>query len=192
MSGASIPVGAAATGPRGALLRGAALLDRAVRVLAEAVVLISGIALLTLLFANVVSRYVTAAGGLDWIEEVPEKLFPWFIMAGVVLAAQGGGHMAVEWILPKLGRGAKRVLLVAGHLAVVATYAILVREALEVAGIAAMERSPVLGLPNSHGYYALAAGCALLAFSTATIALRLVLVGPEALPQPAPEEVPTA
>src|SRR5215203_3568625 len=44
-------------------------------------------------------------------EEVPQQLFPWFIMAGVGLAVQRGGHIAVEWLLGKLGREGKRVVL---------------------------------------------------------------------------------
>ena len=67
------------------------------------------------LTANVVARYVLATGGFDWAEEVPQQLFPWFIMAGVALAVQHGGHIAVEWLLGKLGREGKRVVLLAGH-----------------------------------------------------------------------------
>jgi TRAP-type transport system small permease protein len=50
------------------------------------------------LTANVIARYVLATGGFDWAEEVPEQVFPWFIMAGVALAVQHGGHIAVEWL----------------------------------------------------------------------------------------------
>ena len=50
---------------------------------------------------------------------------------------------------------------------------------------------PALGLPGSYGYWAIAAGCALLALSTVTVAVRVALVGPEAMPQPSPEEMPT-
>ena len=70
-------------------------------------------------------------------------------------------------------------------------YALLCHQALVVADIVAIERSPALGLPGSYGYWAIAAGCALVALGTVTVALRVALLGPEALPQPAPEEIPT-
>ena len=77
---------------------------------------------LGVLTANVIARYVLATGGFDWAEEVPQQLFPWFIMAGVALAVQHGGHIAVEWLLGKLGRGGKRFVLLAGHVLVLFAY----------------------------------------------------------------------
>ena len=173
------------------LLSAADAVDRAVALLCQGVLLLTGVALMFVLTANVVARYVLATGGFDWAEEVPQQLFPWFIMAGVVLAVQHGGHIAVEWLLGKLGRAGKRVVLLAGHALVALAYAFLCWQALVVADIVAIERSPALGLKGSYGYWAIAAGCALLALSTATVAVRIALVGPEAMPQPSPEEMPT-
>ena len=143
------------------------------------------------LTANVVARYVLATGGFDWAEEVPEQVFPWFIMAGVALAVQHGGHIAVEWLLGKLGRTGTRVVLLAGHVLVIAAYILLLWQALAVADIVSVERSPALGLPKTYGYWAVAVGCALLALSTLTVAIRLAVIGPEAMPRPKPEEIPT-
>lgn len=166
--------------------------DRAIAGLCKLVVLLTGTALLLVLAANVGARYVLSAGGFDWAQEVPERLFPWFIMAGVVLAGQGGGHVAVEWIVPKLSAAGQRWLLAGVHLLVVATYVWLAHLALDVADITSIELSPVLGLPTSHGYWALAAGFALLAAATLCIALRIVLLGPGAVPSPHVEELTTA
>ena len=174
------PGGAAAHG----LLRVASAADAAVGLVCRVVLIATGIGLMGVLTAKVIARYVLATGGFDWAQEVPERLFPWFIMAGVALAVQQGGHIAVEWLLGKLGRESRRYLLVAGHVLVILAYAMLVQEALEVAEIAAIERSPALGLSGSHGYWAIAAGCALLALGTLTNALRIALLGPEAMPRP--------
>ncbi len=165
--------------------------DRAVALLCQGVLLLTGTALMVVLTANVVARYVLATGGFDWAEEVPQQVFPWFIMAGVALAVQHGGHVAVEWLLGKLGREGKRIVLLAGHALVVLAYAVLCWQALVVADIVAIELSPALGLPGSYGYWAIAAGCVLLAVGTLTTADRLALIGPEAMPQPSPEEMPT-
>jgi TRAP-type transport system small permease protein len=176
---------------RSALLIAADKADRGVALLCQGVLLVTGVALMGVLTANVIARYVLATGGFDWAEEVPEQVFPWFIMAGVALAVQHGGHIAVEWLLGKLGREGKRIVLLAGHALVVLAYILLCWQALQVAEIVAIERSPALGLPGSYGYWAIAAGCALLALGTVTVALRIALLGPEAMPQPSPEEIPT-
>jgi TRAP-type transport system small permease protein len=177
--------------PRGALITAADAVDRAVALLCQGVLLLTGTVLMAVLTANVVARYVLATGGFDWAEEVPQQLFPWFIMAGVGLAVQRGGHIAVEWLLGKLGREGKRAVLLAGHAVVALAYLALCWQALTVAEIVAIERSPALGLPGSYGYWAIAAGCLLLALGTVTVALRVALLGPEAMPQPSPEEMPT-
>lgn len=166
--------------------------DRAVAWLCRVVVLLAGTALLLVLASNIVARYVLSAGGFDWAQEVPERLFPWFIMAGVVLAGQQGGHVAVEWILPKLDAGGRKWLLAGVHLLVAGAYLWLTRVALEVADITAVERSPVLGLPTSHGYFALAGGSVLLAVATLCILVRIVLLGPDAVPSSTADELPVA
>lgn len=182
---------ASAAAKRSAPLAAADAVDRALALLCQGVLLLAGTALMVVLTANVVARYVLATGGFDWAEEVPQQLFPWFIMAGVGLAVQRGGHVAVEWLLGHLGREGKRSVLLAGHALVVLAYAVLCWQALVVADIVSIERSPALGLPGSYGYWAIAAGCVLLAIGTLTTAVRLALIGPEAMPQPAPEEMPT-
>ena len=74
-------------------------IDGAIDKICQAVLLITGTILMGALTANVLARYVLATGGFDWAEEIPEQMFPWFIMAGVALAVQHLGHVAVEWIL---------------------------------------------------------------------------------------------
>jgi TRAP-type transport system small permease protein len=196
MPGTSAPAGEASPLPfppqgRGPVLTAADAIDRCIALSCQAVLLLAGCALMGVLTANVIARYVLATGGFDWAEEVPEQLFPWFIMAGVALAVQHGGHIAVEWLFGKLGRAATRVLLLGTHLLVIGAYLALGWLALGVAEIVAVERSPALGLPKTYGYWAIAAGCVLVAISTLTVALRIALLGPEALPRPSPEELPT-
>lgn len=164
--------------------------DRAIAWLCRAVVLLTGTALLVVLTSNIVARYVLSTGGFDWAQEVPERLFPWFIMAGVVLAALQGGHVAVEWIIPKLPPAGRKWLLAGVHLLVAAAYLWLTNLALQVAEITAIERSPVLGLPTSHGYFALAGGALLLAVATLCIMARIVLLGADAVPSPIADELP--
>ncbi len=176
------------TGWRASAIRGANGIDRVVAWLCEAVVILVGSALLALLAGNVAARYVLDSGGFRFAQELPERLFPVFIMAGVVLAVQKGGHMAVETVLSKLNRDGARTMLVAGHVIVIASYLLLSRDILALADMLWIDRSPVMGIPASYGYLTLAAGLVLVIVATATQAVRVAISGPEAMPSPSPEE----
>lgn len=173
---------------KGLLLGGAAAIDRAVSLLCRAIVVATGLLLLGVLAANVGARYVLGMGGFAWAQEIPEQAFPWFIAAGVVLAAQAGAHIAVD-ILPRaLPERGRQVLLVLVNALIVAAYAWLALLALEVAEIARLQQSTILRIPGSYGYWALAMLAGLTAVSAATIVLRVVLLGPGAAPEAAPED----
>jgi len=152
-------------------------LDRAITVLCRFILLVTGIALTVVMTGAVAARYLFASGGLDAAQELPERLFPWFIVAGAALAAQAGGHMSVEWLLEKVGSVRARWVLLFGDVLVMLSYLVLCVTALEVAEIAKLEHSPVLDLPGSHGYWAIALGCVLLALATLCSAVRIALAG---------------
>ncbi len=174
--------------PAGRVIAIADGVDRVVGLVCRAVVLLTVIVLLGVLGANVVVRYGAGHGGITWISEVPEQLFPWLIAAGIVLAVQDGAHIAVDFLKDSLGRTGQRWLIVAINLLVALAYLVLLKVLLQVAGIAAAERSPILQLPRSLGYYALSFGALLTAVCSLTVAIRVWVVGPEAAPQPNPEE----
>ena len=173
---------------RRVVLAGAAAIDRAVALLCRAIVVASGLVLLGVLAANVVARYVLGRGGFAWAQEIPEQVFPWFIAAGVVLAAQAGGHIAVD-ILPRaLPERGRQVLIVAVNALVASAYLWLALLALEVAEIAALQQSTILRIPGSYGYWAMTLLAGLTAVSAATIALRVALCGAGAAPEAAAED----
>ena len=174
------PAAIAGSSVRRLTLAAANRLDGLITRLCRFIVLVTGIALTVILTGNVLARYLFAQGGIDAAMELPERLFPWFIVAGIALAAQAGGHMSVDWLLDRLGPRGRRWLLQFANAIVIASYLVLCQQALVVAEIAKAERSPVLNLPNSHGYWAVALGCLLLALATACSSVRLALVGPEA------------
>ncbi|MEJ1158346.1 TRAP transporter small permease [Prosthecomicrobium sp. N25] len=183
MSGASAAGGGNGGGTaegRSALLGAATLADRAISGICKLVVVATGIALTVILSVNVLARYVLASGSIKAFDELPERLFPWFIVAGIVLAAQGGGHMSVDSLLDRLGIRGKEILIHVVHAIVAGSYLFLAGEALKLADIAAIEKSPVLELPGSHGYWAIAAGCVLLAVVAIASSLRIRARGLEA------------
>jgi TRAP-type C4-dicarboxylate transport system permease small subunit len=182
-------VAAAVTGsPASRLVAVADGIDRVVGVVCRAVVLVTVIVLLAVLGANVAARYLLAQGGITWISEVPEQLFPWLIAAGIVLAVQHGAHIAVDLLLESVSGNGRRALIILINIVVAAAYLLLLRTNLQVAELAAAEKSAILGLPRSLGYYALSFGALFTTICSLTIALRVAVLGPQAAPQANPEE----
>lgn len=169
-------------------LRTADGIDRVVARICEAVILIVGTVLLAMLAGNVLARYALDSGGFRFAQELPERLFPVLIMAGVVLGVQKGAHAAVETVLFLLPGNGARLMLVVGHIIIIASYLILAKDIVALAEMVWVDRSPVMGIPAAYGYYAIAIGFALVVIVTATLAVKVALIGPEAMPVPAPEE----
>ncbi|SON58456.1 TRAP-type C4-dicarboxylate transport system, small permease component (plasmid) [Hartmannibacter diazotrophicus] len=170
------------------VLRVLDLVNGLIGLVCKTVVVLAGLVMLGSIGLNVVARYIISVGGLNWAEEVPKLAFAWFIMAGVVLALQGGNHIAVDLIFRVLSTRRRQVLVVVINLLITAAYIVLCSVALQVADIAAAERNPLLGTPGSLGYYALAVGAALTAVGAVSIAIRVALLGPDAAPEGRPED----
>lgn len=151
-------------------------------------IMTTGVVLLFAIIIGVIARYVIDVGGVDWAEELPKQIFPWFIMAGVVLALQTGNHIAVDLIYTYLNAPAKRILITATNLCLCGAYVYLFVTALEVADIAAAERNPMLGTPNSLPFYALATGSVLTAIGALVISVRVFMLGSDYRPHGSAEE----
>ena len=121
-----------------------------------------------ILSVNVVLRYA-AGSSLAWASELPELMFPWMIMSGVVIAAQHGSHIAVVILTQKLG-AARRWVLTAASLVVAGLYLGLAWAAWPVFEIAADERTPIMQVPGS-----VSVGCLLLGFVMLAIVTLLRL-----------------
>ncbi len=159
------------------LFRGVDLVSRAIVQFSRFVIIASGIALTVVMTANVFARYTLASGGFSFAQELPMLLFPWFIIAGIVLAAHAGGHMAVEWLYDKLDGKARLAAFVLANAVSIVAFLLLAYQSVVVAEIAGFEHSPVLQLPNSIGYYALATGAVLVSFVTVAATLRVLRFG---------------
>jgi len=62
---------------------------------------LSTVVIFGILVANTVLRYATGSS-VQWANEVPELLFPWLVMAGVVLAAVHGAHITTTFLMEAL------------------------------------------------------------------------------------------
>jgi len=140
------------------------LIDRAIGAASRSVLYVTLAVVFAILSANVALRYV-AGTSLASASELPELLFPWMIMAGVILAAQHGSHIAVVILTQKLG-ASRRWVLAGGSLVVAVLYAALAATAWPLMEIAADERSPILQVPGSVSVGCLVIGFALLSIVT--------------------------
>ncbi len=137
-------------------------IERAVGVICRVVLWASTSVIFVILCANTVLRYATGAS-LQWGNEVPELLFPWLVMAGVVLAAQHGAHITTTFLMEKLPFAARRPLTALAWLGVAALYAVLSVATFRMLEIVQDEKSPILQVPGSVTYACVMGGMAMLA-----------------------------
>lgn len=148
------------------------LIERAVSVLCQVLLWISTVVIFVILAANTILRYATGAS-LQWANEVPELLFPWMVMAGVVLAAQHGAHITTSFLMDKLSAAARRVWGVLGWSVVSGLYATLAVATWRMLEIVHDEKSPILQIPGSVTYACVMTGMALLAMLALVSAVRV-------------------
>ncbi|UDF35571.1 UNVERIFIED_ORG: TRAP transporter small permease [Shinella sp. XGS7] len=136
--------------------------DRAVVGLCRVVLWISTVVIFAILVVNTVLRYATGSS-LQWANEVPELLFPWLVMAGVVLAAAHGAHITTSFLMETLPAGLRRVVTSLSWLVVAGLYGTLAVATFRMLEIVHDEKSPILQLPGSLTYACVMCGMVLLA-----------------------------
>ena len=132
-------------------------LDRCVTIVATAVALSALVALFLAIGMEVVVRYFTTRS-LRWSTELPNILFPWLVMGGIVLAAQRGAHISVTLVLDMLTPNAARLLLLVMQVCVSATFFYLAYVGIAVIEVTGGEVYPVTGIPARWAYLALIVG----------------------------------
>ena len=137
-------------------------IERGIALLCQVVLWATMTVVFAILVCNTVLRYATGAS-LQWANELPELLFPWMVMAGVVLAAMHGAHITTSFLVERLPLGVRRVVAVVAWLAVAALYATLSVATWRMLDIVHDEKSPIMGVPGSVTYGAVMLGMMLLA-----------------------------
>ena len=137
-------------------------LERAIQGLCYALLWISTTVIFLILVVNTTLRYATGAS-LQWANEVPELLFPWLVMAGVVLASEKGAHIATVFLVDSVNSRARRIIAVFSWTAVALLYAVLVRATWSMLEIVHDERTPILQVPGSVTYVCVLTGMVLMA-----------------------------
>jgi TRAP-type C4-dicarboxylate transport system permease small subunit len=164
-------------------------MERVIAAVCQCVLWITSTIIFLILTANTVLRYSTGAS-LQWANELPELLFPWLVMAGVVLAALHGSHIATTFLMESLPSGARRVLGAVGWLVVSGLYLALSKATYNLLEIVHDEKSPILQVPSSVTYGCVMFAMLLLALLALQSAWRCALYGADVTA--APEGTPSA
>lgn len=136
-------------------------LNRGVAWICAAILYLTFGAIFFILCSDVFLRYF-AGSSLRWASEIPELLLPWLVMAGVVLAAQHGAHIATTFLADAVHGKARRVIAAVGHVAIIGAYATLAVVTAQTIPIVADEHSPILNIPGSVTYICLLIGFVLI------------------------------
>ncbi len=137
------------------------LLERAVAQLCRIVLWLSTAVIFLILVGNTVLRYATGSS-LQWANEVPELLFPWLVMAGVVLASLQGAHIATTFMMDAVSAPVRRIVAIVSWTGVAGLYATLSVATFRMLDVVHDEKSPILQLPGSITYACVLAGMVLL------------------------------
>jgi TRAP-type C4-dicarboxylate transport system permease small subunit len=155
------------------------LIERAISVLCQVLLWISTVVIFAILASNTILRYATGAS-LQWANEVPELLFPWLVMSGVVLAALHGAHITTSFLMDRISGVARRLLGVFGWAMVCLLYGTLALATWRMLDIVHDEKSPILQIPGSITYACVMVGMALLAVLALMSAWRVWAADPNA------------
>jgi TRAP-type transport system small permease protein len=154
-------------------------LEHAIVGICSIVLWVTTVTIFLILTANTVLRYAGGTG-LQWANELPELLFPWLVIAGVVLAAEKGAHIATVFLMDALPPRVQRVVGVVGWLAVAALYGTLSKATYGMLDIVQDEKSPILHVPGSVTYGCVLGGMVMLALLALQSAWRAWHVPAEA------------
>lgn len=158
---------------QGLIVKIASAVDRLITSVAIAVSISALVAMFVALMLEVIVRYVTNSG-LGWTTEVPNLLFPWLVMGGIVLAAQRGQHISVRVLLQFLSIGATRVLFIFLHAMLFSVFVYLYFVGLQVIEVTGSEVFPVTRMSAKWAYLSLLAGFVGIALTALTSVVYLL------------------
>lgn len=167
------------------------LIEQAVVGLCRLLLWISTAIIFLILVANTVLRYATGAS-LQWANEVPELLFPWLVMSGVVLAAAHGAHITTSFLMDAVPVTLRRWTAVGTWLVVASLYGTLAWSTFQMLGIVHDEKSPILQVPGSLTYGCVMGGLVMLGLLAIKSAWNAWAVAPVEMDPNADVPVPEA
>ena len=137
----------------------------------EAVLCLLLIALVALLFTQVVTRYVLEVS-LSWSEELARYLLMWLAMLSAAYGFKTRAHFALVFLVRRLPAGARRAVAAAVAVLVCALLAVFVLKAAEITWSVRNQFGPATGLSKAVPYSSGVAGGVLMLWYVARNAWR--------------------
>jgi TRAP-type transport system small permease protein len=137
-----------------------------------------------IVFLQFFTRYVLNSS-LSWTEEIAQYLLMVITFLGSAMAARRGTHIAVEFLLDRLGPGARRIAHALVSVVTIGFFAVSVLLCWQVSQ--AMQFQPMIAVdhPLSTVYYGILLGLVLTTLRAATHAVARWRAGePEVAPDP--------
>ena len=130
---------------------------------AEAAVLISLVAAMTLIvFLQVVYRYILIQP-LYWSEELARYLFVWVSILGATLGLQKRGHFGLDFFYRRLSDQKRRFLQFLIHLFVGCVILVILIQGVKLVQATVLQKSPAMEISMGWAYACLPVGAALMA-----------------------------
>lgn len=148
------------------------LLEQVINFVCKTILWVTTTVIFAILVTNTFLRY-SQGSSLQWANELPELLFPWLVMAGVVLASVHGSHIATTFLMAKLAPKVRQIAGVTVWLSIAAMYAALSQSTYNMLDIVADEKSPVLRVPSSVTYSCMLGGMVMLGLLALQSAWRI-------------------
>jgi len=122
----------------------------------------------TLVFANVVSRYVFNYS-IIWVEELTQYQMIWIVYLGAGLALREGRHVAVDLVQDMLPCALRRAMRIAIGVAMLLFLLTLMVLGLQITAFTWIQETPVLGIPTGLAYLGVPIGAAVCALHLAFV-----------------------
>ena len=138
----------------------------------EAVILISLVAVMTVVvFLQVVYRYALMQP-LHWSEELARYLFVWLSILGAALGLQKRGHFGLDVFFRMLPMGGKRVLGFLIPLLIGFVVVVILIQGITLVQKTILQESPAMGISMGWAYACLPVGAALMAIHLLVIIFK--------------------
>ena len=133
--------------------------------LVEAALVALALAMIVLVFVQVVLRYLTDFSFYG-SEELSRFIFIWFIFLSAALGLDRGIHFAVDAMLGYMPQGVRRALEIASHLIVLAVLTVLMLRGFDMSVRNWRQLSSAMQVPLTFANAAVPVSCALMVLIT--------------------------
>ena len=139
---------------------------------AEAAVLITLVAAITVIvFLQVAYRYVLTEP-LHWSEELARYLFVWLSILGATLGLQKRGHFGLDFFYRMLPDKGKRFLQFLIYLLMGCVILVILVQGIKLVQATVLQESPAMGISMGWAYACLPVGAVFMAIHLLTILIK--------------------